>query len=211
MTVSPVGGSQLEESTWHAGSSSKVSRASPRMDTVLTEGRGSASLKNPMLQKNMPRGKASVQYINEYELYHFWLKAPGTPHQGNFQKSGRVVEEGQMHLSQETKAVVSLGGLQIDRPTIRSANFLAQPERNQPAAAIAADGDYEKSILEAQNLIDVVMAVTGIIYRVKRVEVHVCAPFTSMPNLANNAIFRNLGVYVDELLSCGVSPVLEIR
>jgi hypothetical protein len=82
MTVSPVGGSQLEESTWHAGSSSKVSRASPRMDTVLTEGRGSASLKNPMLQKNMPRGKASVQYINEYELYHFWLKAPGTPTKG---------------------------------------------------------------------------------------------------------------------------------
>jgi hypothetical protein len=54
----------------------------------------------------------------------------------NFQKSGRIVEEGQIHC-QETKAVVSLGGLQIDRPTIRSTNFLAQPERNQPAAAVA--------------------------------------------------------------------------
>ncbi|KAJ7825641.1 hypothetical protein B0H14DRAFT_3726189 [Mycena olivaceomarginata] len=102
-------------------------------------------------------------------------------------------------------------------PTHRSPGLMVPPTNRggiEPSMAPlleGADGDYEKSILEAQNLIDVVMAVTGIIYRVKRVEVHVCAPFTSMPNLANNAIFRNLGVYVDELLSCGVSPVLEIR
>ncbi len=61
------------------------------------------------------------------------------------------------------------------------------------------------------DFIDVEMAIACIIHGAEEVKIHGTSPLFGVPNLANNAIFRNFGVNMNVLAYCRVCPVLFVR